>query len=82
MKGPSAYRNIPRALNQVADDMGRRAYEARDEIVYWNGNIPSDAPANQLEDIYTHFDDKPELDWGTLPPPPNLFPPQDHSLAP
>ena len=34
---PVAYRNIPRAYNQVADDMARRALETEGELVFWEG---------------------------------------------
>ena len=52
LRQPVAYRHVTRDANTVADDMARRALEAKTDVVYWNGLIPDDAPANQLPDIY------------------------------
>ena len=52
LRQPVAYLHVTRDANTVADDMARRALEAKTDVVYWNGLIPDDAPANQLSDIY------------------------------
>jgi hypothetical protein len=52
LRQPVAYRHITRDANTVADDMARRALEAKTDIVYWDGQVPDDAPPNQLPDIY------------------------------
>ena len=52
LKQPVAYRHVTREANQVADDMARRALEAKGDVVYWRGEVPEDAPANQVEDVY------------------------------
>ena len=49
---PAAYRHVPRAADQVADDMARRALEAKEDVVYWGGRVPEEAPQNQLGDVY------------------------------
>ncbi len=36
----------------MADDMGRRAREALADVIYWDGALPREAPANQLADLY------------------------------
>ena len=32
--------------------MARRALEARETIIFWDGEVPNDAPGNQLQDVY------------------------------
>ena len=32
--------------------MARRALEAREIIIFWDGEVPDDAPGNQLQDVY------------------------------
>ena len=41
-----AYRHVTRDANAVADDMARRALEEKSDVVFWNGDIPKDAPPN------------------------------------
>ena len=41
-----AYRHVVRAGNVVSDDMSRQALAAKGDIVYWDGELPEDAPAN------------------------------------
>ena len=47
-----AYRHVTRDANKVPDDMARRALEEKQDLLFWDGEVPSDAPANQLPDIY------------------------------
>ena len=47
-----AYRHVIRDANCIPDDMARRALEERATIIFWDGQVPKDAPGNQLEDIY------------------------------
>ena len=52
--------------------MARRAREAQGEVVFWEGNTPDDAPTSQLADVYAHFENKSQLNWGDIPSPPDL----------
>ena len=52
MCGHVAYRHVPRSANQVADDMARRALDAKSEVKFSNGKIPEEAPANQIQEVY------------------------------
>lgn len=52
MKVPVAYRHVKREFNTVPDDMARRALEAKADVVYWAGDVPEAAPANQLDEVY------------------------------
>ena len=52
IRTPVAYRHVTREANTVADDMARRALEAKRDVVYWGGAVPPDAPANQVPDVY------------------------------
>ena len=56
---PVAYRHVTREANQVADDMACRALEGRADVTYWFGSVPSDAPPNQLQDVYEQQGAKP-----------------------
>jgi hypothetical protein len=40
LRQPVAYRHVSRDANTVADDMARRALEAKTDIVYWDGQVP------------------------------------------
>ena len=40
--------------------MGRRALEAKGDVVYWGGKVPADAPQNQVDDVYND-------QWGPTP---------------
>ena len=66
-----AYRHVRREANFVADDMARRALEVGANVAFWNGNVPTDAPANQVKACYDQQHDvAPELPATTewLPP--------------
>ena len=43
---------MTRDANKVADDMARRALEAKADMVYHSGVTPEDAPSNQLPEVY------------------------------
>ena len=47
-----AYCHVTRDANCIADDMARWALEARATITLWDGQVPEDAPGNQLQDVY------------------------------
>lgn len=47
-----SYRHTKRELNQVPDDMARRALVEKGAIIFWDGQVPEDAPANQLKELY------------------------------
>ena len=66
---PMAYRHVPREVNLVADDMARRALEKGMDVTYWNGRVPSDAPPNQLQEVYEQQGATPLLNWADLPEP-------------
>ena len=69
MGGPVAYRHVTREANCVADDMARRALEAKADITFWSGDIPEGAPANQVGDVYAQQGTQPQLDWSAMPKP-------------
>ena len=52
LKCPIAYRNIPRELNTIPDDMCHRALAHKEPVTFHKGEVPDDAPSNQMEDIY------------------------------
>ena len=64
-----AYYHVTRDANCVLDDMARRALEVRAIITFWDGQVPEDAPDNQLQDVYEQQGIKPWLDWASLPKP-------------
>jgi hypothetical protein len=41
-----SYRHTKRELNKVPDDMARRALAEKATVVYWDGDVPGDAPPN------------------------------------
>ena len=47
-----AYCHITRDANCIADGMARWALKARVTITFWDGQVPEDASANQLQDVY------------------------------
>ena len=49
--------------------MARWALEARATITFWDGQVPENAPSNQLQDVYEQQGIKPWLDWASLPKP-------------
>ena len=52
MPHPAAYRHVTRSANAVADDMARRALEEKEDVIFWNGDVPEDAPPNQVREVY------------------------------
>ena len=43
---PVAYWHVTRDANYVPDNMARRALEARETIILWDGEVPDGAPGN------------------------------------
>ena len=41
----TAYRHLERELNQVADDMARRALAVKTSVVFYGGKVPEGAPS-------------------------------------
>ena len=66
-----AYCHVARDANCILDNMARRALEARMTIIFWDGQVPEDAPGNQLQDIYKQQGVKLWLAWADLPKPYN-----------
>ena len=62
-----AYCHVTRDTNCITDDIARRALEARATITFWDGQVPKDAPGNQLQDIYKQQGIKLQIDWASLP---------------
>ena len=52
LSGAASYHFVTREANSVADDMARRALQEQGDVVYWHGNVPADAPSNQVADVY------------------------------
>ena len=50
--GSVAYRHVMREANCVADDMARRALAAKGDVTYMQGDVPVDAPPNQVDEVY------------------------------
>ena len=75
LRVPVAYRHVTRDANTVADDMARRALAAKVDVIYWNGDVPEDAPSNQLAEVYHQHLPTEQMDWTGLPPPMELEPP-------
>ena len=66
---PVAYCHATRDANCIPDNMARRALEARETIIFWDREVPDDAPGNQLQDVYEQQGVKQWLDWADLPKP-------------
>ena len=64
-----AYCHVTRDTNCISDDMARWTLEAQATITYWDGQVPEDAPENQLQDVYEQQGIKLWLDWASLPKP-------------
>ena len=58
---------MTRGTNCIVDDMARRALEARATIIFWDRQVPEDAPGNQLQNFHKQQGMKPWLDWASLP---------------
>ena len=56
-----------RTGNVVSDDMGRRALAAKKDVIFWGGQLPEDAPPNQVEVCYRDATED-EEPWLRLPP--------------
>ena len=69
--GLVAYHHVMREANCIADDMACRALMAKGDVTYMQGDIPADAPPNQLEEVYAQQSVRPQLDWAVLPAPAN-----------
>ena len=67
--GPVANRPVTREANCVADDMARRALTAKGNVTYMQGEVPADAPPNQVDEVYVQQGAQLQLDWSTLPTP-------------
>ena len=64
-----AYRHVTQEANCIADDMARRALAAKSDITYRPGDVPADAPPNQVEEVYAQQGARPHLEWTMLPTP-------------
>ena len=60
--GPVVYRHVMQEANCIADDMARRALTAKGDVMYMQGDVPADAPPNQLEEVYAQQGARPQLD--------------------
>ena len=49
---PVAYHHVAQEANCIADNMARRALAAKGDIMYMQGDMPEDAPSNQMEEVY------------------------------
>ena len=64
-----AYHHVMWEANCVADNMACRALTAKGDVIYMQGDIPAEAPPNQLEEVYAQQGARPQLDWSALPTP-------------
>ena len=49
--------------------MARRALAAKGDVTYMQGDVPADAPPNQLDEVYPQQGARPHLNWTALPTP-------------
>ena len=56
---PVAYHHVMREANCVADNMARHALAAKGDVTYMQGDVPDDAPSNQVEEVYTQQGTRP-----------------------
>jgi hypothetical protein len=49
--------------------MARRALEEKHDVIFWYGQAPSDAPSNQVREVYEQQEPQQQLDWTGLPDP-------------
>jgi hypothetical protein len=47
--------------------MARRALGKKTDVVYWDGQVPDNAPDNQLSNIYQQQQPTKQLDWTGIP---------------
>ena len=66
---PVGYCYVTIGCQLFCDNIVRRVLEAQATITIWNGQVPRDAPRNQLQAIYKQKGKKPWLDWADLPKP-------------
>ena len=64
-----AYLHITREASCIADDMARQALAAKGDVTYKLGDVPADAPPNQVDEVYAQQGTRLQLDWATLPTP-------------
>ena len=64
-----AYCHVTRDANCIPVDMARLALVAQATITFWDGQVPENAPGNQLQDVYKQQGIKLWLDWAILPKP-------------
>ena len=57
--GPVAYCHVMREANCVADDMVHCVLVAKGDITYMQGDVPDDAPSNQVEEVYAQQGTRP-----------------------
>ena len=50
--GPVAYRHVTQEENCIADDMAHCMLVAKGDVTYMQGDVPHDAPSNQVEEVY------------------------------
>ena len=67
--GPVANHHITWEANYVADNMACHALTAKGDVTYMQGDVPADAPPNQLEEVYAQQGAQPQLNWSALPTP-------------
>ena len=46
--------------------MARRALAAKGDVTYMQGDVPADAPPNQVDEVYAQQGARPQLDWSAL----------------
>ena len=59
---PIAYFHVTRDANCIIDNMSRQILEVWATITLWDGQVPEDAPRNQLQDVYKQQGEKQQLD--------------------
>ena len=57
--GPVAYCHVTREANYIADDMACRALAAKGDVTYMQGDVPDNAPSNQVEEVYAQQGTRP-----------------------
>ena len=50
--GPVAYHHVMQEANCIAYDMARHTLATKGDITYMQGDVPADAPSNQVEEVY------------------------------
>ena len=52
LRQPVAYHHVTRDANYIIDNIGRFVLEAWATVTFWDGQVPDNAPGNQLQDAY------------------------------